>query len=235
MQISIQFVLNDEKINLDYRRLFLSYIKSLIQSENPELFERYYGDGQNTLKTFTFWVNMPGAVFYSDHIEIQNKIITLYISSTDTKILTYIFSAAIKRKKEKYPILNANYMNVLSVKTSNTKTNQKNEVVIKMLSPIVSRHHVKDEKDRYFLFNENDFDKTVRINMKNHLGCEENEVPQIEAVLGKKVIVKAFNTSIPSSLGIYKLSGRADLIQQLYLNGIGSRTAEGFGKFEIIS
>ena len=57
----------------------------------------------------------------------------------------------------------------------------------------------------------------------------------IEVVKGKKVVVPVFGRNTDASLGVYKIKGNPELLNVLYLSGMGVRRSEGHGKFEIVS
>lgn len=233
MKIEIGLELNQCELNLDYRRLFLSFIKSLLESEKEDVYEYYYDKNFNRAKNFTFWVKMMKPEFTDNCIKLQSNMVTLCISSSDIRFLTYIFNAAIKRKNTSYPIVNNGRMIVKKVKSFNTKTIKEEEIIVSMTSPLFSRFHEAGKKDMYYLYNEERFEENIKNNVIRKYGNIGNSF-FIEPVKGKKVIIKSFGTKIPSSLGIYKLKGDVNLLNELYLNGLSSKNGAGFGKFEII-
>ena len=51
----------------------------------------------------------------------------------------------------------------------------------------------------------------------------------------KKVMSHSFAPyKLQGSLGYFKLEGDKNLLNYLYLSGIGARCGEGFGKFEVV-
>ena len=50
----------------------------------------------------------------------------------------------------------------------------------------------------------------------------------------KKTVIKHYNQCLEASLGTFTLSGNIKLLTRLYSDGIGSRTAMGFGYFNVI-
>ena len=74
--------------------------------------------------------------------------------------------------------------------------------------------------------------ETIAYSMQTRFGTED--VPTIESIKTKKVIVKAYGTTIPASLGIFKITGSTRQLNELYLDGCGGRSSSGFGKFEIV-
>ena len=56
----------------------------------------------------------------------------------------------------------------------------------------------------------------------------------IVPIKGKKVVQCVFEHMIDANIGIYKLTGTPELLNFLYMAGLGCRRSEGHGKFEIV-
>ncbi len=231
MTIQIKISLGIGQLPLDYRRLILHFIKIILSSEDKEIYHKFYADGKNPRKPFTFWLVLPGAKFLDDKISLDKQEFTLNISSTDTKLLFILYNGF--KKVNQFKISEHNIATVKSVKVKEVKPIKDSQVIIKMLSPLVIRKHLKGEQDRYMLYNEDSFDEYFKINVSSQLTAGQN-APQILPLKCKKVIVKAFGTNIPASLGVFKLSGEPEVLQKLFLIGLGSKNSAGFGKFEVI-
>lgn len=233
MNLKLEFELGQEQLNLDYRRLGLSFIKHLIQEENVSEYERLYDKNSNLQKKYTFWMYLPNAKFTKDYIWIGEKRLELNISSTDPRFLTYLLNAALKKKNENYPTMKGGYMKLKKSQIVRTKEIHENDIIISMKSPIVVREHCENANDKYYIYNEQGFRHVLGQVLEKRFGDLAKDIV-LEPVKCKKVIVKAYGTNIPASLGIFKLSGNVRLLNDLYLNGIGSKNGAGFGKFEII-
>lgn len=232
MQLNIEMSLENCTMNLDWRRTILSYIKSLLEKEWPEYFEASYGQGRTEMKKMNFWSALPEPRFEKDSITLSEKRFRLYISSSDNKLLLHLNNAILKYGSQPYPIGFGNTMVVKGARIVQTKPIESEEIIVKMISPLVVRRHNRDEKDRYFLPNEAGFVENVEYSMQTRFGTAN--VPTIEPIKTKKVIVKAYGTTIPGSLGIFKITGSTKQLNELYLDGVMSRSSSGFGKFEII-
>lgn len=232
VQLNIEMSLENCAINLDWRRSMLSYIKNLLEKEWPEYFEDSYGQGRTGMKKMNFWGALPGPRFEKDRIILSEKRFRLYISSSDNKLLLHLHNAILKYGSQPYPIGFGNTMVVKGARIVHTKPIESEEIIVKMISPLVVRRHNRDEKDRYFLPNEEGFEENVVYSMQTRFGTED--VPTIEPIKTKKVIVKAYGTTIPASLGIFKITGNKRYLNELYLDGAGAKSSGGFGKFEII-
>lgn len=233
MQINVELLLRKKCFNYDWRRAILSFLKYLIKNENPELYQEYYGAGKTKIKNYTYWAFLPGAVFEKDYISLTEDKIKVSLSSSDTKFLMSLYNGMIRFKGQTYPLAKDNEMEIQSVKIKKVKEIEEEEIIINMLSPLVARCHYKDKPDRYYLFNEDGFDESIQQNMKTRFE-NKTELPTLEPIKCKKVIVKAFDAVIPASMGVFRLKGDVSQLNRLYLNGVGNKTGGGFGKFEII-
>ncbi|SER80090.1 CRISPR-associated endoribonuclease Cas6 [Lachnobacterium bovis] len=235
MKITMVFRLEKSEINKDWRRLFLSYLKARIEEENEEYFESMYSEGKTIQKPFCFWGFLPGLKFEDDVAKIQGHEVKFYVSSTDIKFLFMLNNACLKEKNKKYPLANKNYMCLVDSKISKTKEIDESEIIIKMLSPLVCRKHNREtNRDLYFLPEEEGFEETLNDILQKKF-YSSTDVPKIEVLKTKKVVIKAYSANIPSSLGVFRLKGNIAQLNELYLNGLGSKTASGFGKFELIN
>ncbi len=224
MTIKINVSLLEKNIPIDYRRLILHLIKSVIEKEDKSLFDKYYSD--TSKKPFTFWTKLIGAKFFENYISLEKNEITFCISTNNTKLAFVLYNGFKSIRKTSFEIGKTNKLFIENVKVIGEKEIVDNEIIINMLSPLVIRKHVKGEKDKYFLFNEDGFNEQF-------LYATENKI-EIEAVKCRKVIVKAYGTNIPSTLGIFKVKGDINSLKNAYLCGLGSKTSAGFGKFDII-
>ncbi len=231
MTIQIKLRLSGEEIPKDYRRLMLHFIKTVLESEDEKLFDEYYSKDSTIRKPFTFWANLGEAKFLENSILIQKKEITMYISSDNTKLSFLLYNGF--KRASKLTVGENGFAIVQSVKLRDEKEIRDGEIIINMLSPLVVRKHLKGDKDRYLLFNEDGFDEWFKTCISSQLKSGQT-LPEIVPIKCKKVIVQAYGTKIPSTLGIFKLSGDIEVLKKLYLIGMGSKNAAGFGKFEII-
>ena len=109
-----------------------------------------------------------------------------------------------------------------------------------MSSPIICRNHNRETlKDMYYSFERPEFEKYIKINIleqmeKERLDSSLLEGFKIQPVDGKKIIVKLYEKKIETSIGIFEVEGKTELLDYLYRAGIGSKKAMGFGLFEII-
>ncbi len=231
MTIKLKFINESRWLPKDYRRMCLHIIKGVLIKEDELLYQAYYDKNKVNKKPFTFWVNLSKSNFMKDEISLEGKELTLYISTIDTKLAFVIYNGF--KKSSTFPIGKNAVLQLDRVSVVNERPVQENEILVSMLSPLVVRNHEKGRKDRYYIANEDGFLEQIGINISNQLEPYE-DVPQIEVIKCKKVIVTSYGTNIPASLGVLKLSGNVQVLEKLRSIGLGSKTAAGFGKFKVI-
>ena len=106
-------------------------------------------------------------------------------------------------------------------------------VLVEIIPAYNSTGHPTDVRHSSVSF---EFDEYVVLNNPNsyiYLSPPQSKPPTAK-IKGKKVVVPAFGRLLDGNLGIYKLTGRPELLNFLYLAGAGSRCGEGHGKMEVI-
>jgi CRISPR-associated endoribonuclease Cas6 len=132
-------------------------------------------------------------------------------------------------------------MKIMDVKILPQYKINANEIVIKMLSPMVLREHNRETNiDRYIDCTCDDFVDMAKKNVQAQLSIFEMDESLLHSftivpVMPKKTVVTAFKYHIDVSLGVYKLTGQPELLNFLYHAGIGSRRSQGFGMFEVLA
>lgn len=238
MYIDCKFSLVNNKISKNYRSLILSYLKNAFQNSDANLYQKYYGD-RYSLKNFCFSVTLDNPKFNQGFITMDSNQIAIKLSIADISCGIDIYNALLNMKNQEYITLNNNSLTLTDVKLSNHKVITRNEILIKMLSPIVVRTHIGN-KNKYLSYNDDNFIECL----KKCIGYTLNEFVNIDmsnrnlkimCVSPKKTVVDAFGSKITANLGVYKIVADLDVINAMYQLGIGSRRSEGFGMFEIIA
>lgn len=224
MTVKIKINTKANVIPKDYRRLVLHFIKTALEKEDIELYQKYYAEGNTLKKPFTFWVSLPKCTFKDKDIVLEKNELTFYISTNETKLAFVLYNAF--KKITLLTIGKENQSTKIYVSLVKDKEIKEEEIIINMLSPLVIRNHTKGQKDKYYIYGEDGFLDLFNIIVGDFV--------EITAVKYKKVIVQAYGTNIPSSLGVFKLKGDIKTLEKLYLTGLGSKTSAGFGKFNII-
>lgn len=234
MKINISIELDNNELPIDWRRKMLSLIKQILKNQSPSLYEEFYEVGTNKIKPFTFWALFSESKFCADHIELSRNKFNLFISTTDLKLAFTLYEGAeYFQRISKHIKIKDIGLKIIDVNICETKKIIENEIIVNMLSPLVVKQHFKEQNDKYFLYNEENFNEIFKQCVGSQIKDIE-KVPEITVIKAKKVIVKAYGANIPASLGIFKLSGDIKILNQLYQMGMSSKNGAGFGKFEIV-
>jgi len=137
-----------------------------------------------------------------------------------------------------YPIA-GNSMKLTSIRMQNLQEIREEEIVIRMLSPlIVRRHDAENNNDTYYTCEMDGFQEALKENTaffidKMNLPVSTENF-SIQTIKGRKVVVPVFGRNTDASLGVFKLTGSVQLLNVLLLAGLGARRSEGHGKFEVV-
>ncbi len=237
-QLKLHFSLDNNFLPKDMERLMVSFLKASAQKEGQDFYDSLFAKGRSVMKSYTFSCFLPGAAFLKDRIEMAQPEFMMFFSDADLEELIHFYNAFLKMKFASYPV-EKNTMKLTWVSMQNMKEIEDSEVVVKMLSPLLLRQHdAQTNRDRYCLYSDADFSDVLYKNTAYRL--ESMSLPysmdgfSIQPIKGKKVVVPVFGRLLDGNLGIYKLTGRPELLNFLYLAGLGSRCGEGHGKLEVI-
>lgn len=240
MKLLLEFELDKDQIENDYRRLFMHFFKSCIDSANHGKYYDNYYDGTRT-KNFTFAVFMDKPTFEPDKILLSSNRIKL-LFSTSEKMTGFIFySSFLEKKYKKYPMAKENFMILKNVKKLDEENIISKKILVKMNSPLVIRQHQKDmNKDFYYSYQQEEFEKIAKEVINYQL--EQEGFPReyrenfsIIPIKCRKVIVKHYSCKIEATLGNLLLEGNPVILNYLLQAGVGSRKSEGFGMMELLA
>lgn len=237
-QLKLLFELENPVLPKELDRLFVSFLKAAVQSYSQEWFEQLYDKSRSIIKNYTFSYYLPNAKFSADRILLGEKHFTMFFSDCNLGELILFLNAFKTMQYKNYP-LSGNTMRLNEIKLQQRKKITDTEIVVKMQSSLIARKHCSENNtDYYYTYNQPEFGVTVKENVRVFLeksgisvSCEEFS---IVAVKGKKAVVPVFGRNTDTNLGIYKLTGKPELLNLLYLAGIGARRSEGHGKFEVL-
>lgn len=240
MKLTLNFLLAKNSIKQDLRRALLSFFKFTLSAHNPDLYEQLYGPGKTVQKPFAFSIGLDKPVFTKEGITLNSPFMEVNLITNAYSLGIDLYNNFLQAKEKKFKLTDNNTMTLKQVRITNQPHIVQNSILVKMRSPLVVRQHEKNVTDKYFQYCDEDFTPKLKICLQQELThCTELNVSmddfKIEVIKGKKVFVKAFNLVIPASLGIYRLSGPAEVLDALYQSGLGSRRSEGFGVFELLS
>jgi len=224
MKLKLKFKLDNKNIHVEYRKFFISYFKYCLSDVDQKYFDEYYNNTNK--KNFTFSVYIPNSKKINEEFfQSSEDIITLNMSFLDER-QGYLFYACFVRQINKYFNIPNNRIQLISVDKMGEKTDFKDCVLVKTLSPICLVEHNK---------NNNKLDYYYSIEHKDYLDILKNKIGvDIQNIELKKTIVKHYDIYLECTSGIFILNGHPNKIKQLYKSGIGNKTGQGFGMIEIL-
>lgn len=238
IHFKLQFKLEKNFLPCGIDKLIVSFLKAATMNYDEKLYNKLYDKSKSIIKQYTYSYYLPGAKFKDDKIELDKKEFSLFFSDSNQKELLHFFNAFQTMKFKQYPMQN-NSMQLISISLRELDEIKDNEIVIKIQSPLlVRKHNLEDNSDIYYTCNMEGFEEALKDNVrifveKTGLDISTDDF-SVQVIKGKKVVVPVFGRNTDASIGIYKLSGSCDLLNILYLAGIGVRRSEGHGKFEIV-
>lgn len=237
-QYKLTFTLENNQLPREMDRLIVSFLKSSAQACSQSFYEKLYDKSRSIIKGYTYAYYLPGAKFHKDRIELAEEKFSLFFSDVDQMELLSFFNGFQIMKYRDYPIV-GNSMKLTSIRIQYFREIKEEEIVIKMQSALIVRRHDSEQNtDIYYTSEMEGFEEALRENIEFFLKKMNLPVTtknfSVQAIKGKKVVVPVFGRNTDASLGIFKLTGSAELLNMLLLSGLGSRRSEGHGKFEVI-
>lgn len=238
-QYKLTFKLEKKCLPRTYDKIFVSFLKASAQAYTTEFYNGLYDKSKSIIKNYTFSCYLPGAKFLEEQIMLDRNEFTLFFSDADPIELLQFFNGFQMMKYKKYP-MNGNFMELVSIHMQQMHEIKENEIVIRMQSPLLVRRHDADHNtDRYYTYDMEEFNDVLKENVLFFLKKTVRNISaddfSIQVIKGKKVVVPILGRNTDASLGVYKLTGSAELLNLLYLAGIGVRRSLGRGKWEVIA
>ena len=112
-------------------------------------------------------------------------------------------------------------------------------IKIRTLTPIIAKEQTEDKKTIYYSPQDVRFIRRVReaFESKYEACCETKPQSSIDILPvkgGKKIVTKYKDTWITAYHGIFQLYGEPEHLQFMYDVGLGAKTSQGFGMFDVI-
>lgn len=240
MRLIISLTLDRPDLPVDYRPMFLSLIKKGLSEYSELSFNKLYKDKDPIIKPFTFCVNLSKPAFENSIIKLADNNVSLIISTYDYEYFILLYNSLLIQKLKPHPVAFNNSIQILSIKTAFIEPISRNEITIKLRSPLVVReHNESDNTDKYLDYSSENFKNKLKelvIAEGERLGFNSvfYESFEIEEIDPKRTVVTSFGCKINSSLGVFRIKGDPMLLNYLYCAGIGSRRSQGFGMFDIV-
>lgn len=235
MRYEVCFKLERKEIINDYRRKFISYIKSILEKYDGEIKDKFYKT--NSEKDFSFSVYFKSEKFTEEKIYLKSNEIKLFISIYSLEDSLYFTNAMLGSIHKKY-LVGDNEMEVIKIRPLQEKKIIKEEVIFKTMSSIAIREKLTDKKSWYHDFDEKGL-KVLKKNLVNNLS-EKFPVKYLEEISIypyeiRRTVIKNYGIKFPVSMGIFKVEGKKEILDYLYKTGIGSKSSAGFGMVDILS
>lgn len=239
MRLKCDFQMSTDWLVKDYRRIFMSLIKSVFVEYDSVLYASLYGTEEQKRKVnkpFTFSVRFPHfKSIEGGKIYCESKLSLLFSSDDETLVIAFYNGLRARSEiiiGENYPII----FNVENIQLLPLMKIQANKVLFRTVSPILVNdkgHNLeylsptKPEFSRAFKFIISEQAKAFEIL------CTASMV-EFEINSMKRLPVTHYNQTMTSWLGEFILKAPANVLQLVYDTGIGVRRSQGFGMLEIV-
>ncbi len=243
MRIRVEYETKKEGLPLEYRRKYISYLKSAIEDYNQDLLAALYG-GSSTHKPFCFSLYfLPEVKVAKEGVFLFSKRFLATFTTPDVLMGVHLVNALMGRRNRWLPLADwDNQIKILSLTKMPEYPIVNNTVAFKILSPIVIRDHdEKTRKDWYLTWEDQDFEQVWKRNLQSELRNVFNqdvrrdvEALRIKPVHLGKTVMLTYNIYIPGTIGTFVLEGEKYLLEYLYKSGVGSRRSMGFGCLDVI-
>lgn len=224
-------------IPVNYNYYVQSAIFKILADENSDYAEYLHNiaDGSKTrYKFFTFGSLIGKSHFYNKTLYYEGGI-KLEIRSVSNEFLQVLANS----------ILNGNKLCIgkhcLSIKDVDIRGYTVPDTLLKIrtLTPIVAKKQTEDNHTEYYSPQDVRFIKRIRETFENKYNVfvgqvQHSSIDILPLNVGKKVVTKYKNTWITAYHGTFEICGSTECLQFLYDVGLGVKTSQGFGMFEVI-
>ena len=231
MIVNITAKLTKPTLPLDYRPALVSLLKSVLSRHYPEKYSNYYESGP-TQKSFTFSVALKKPQFKKEQILLSESSLKISISSSEEMDVLLFYNAFQKSKGLEHPLADENVLTIDTVELQAVPSIYGSTAIIKFLSPLVVREHLRGSPDKYYVSGEGDFEACLKKIVSKQLGTEVELA--LTPIAPRKTVVTAFGTKIRASIGTFQIDAGPEVLNCLLRGGIGSRRSEGFGHFTVV-
>ena len=240
MELVVYFKLDHPYLEKAYQSTFYSFLKQVLDEEDHEKYLELFGKKDAKIKQFCFYIHLSYPTFQRDLIQLEDSLVEMHIRSYDEIELYQFYNAFLSSfKKHRVFPMNLNEARIVRVKLRPLDEIQESTLYIKFLSPLIVKEHFEENnKSIYYTYQDEGFLEKLRTIIRNVSESLEYsfDVENLELmpVNPKKTVVSIYGIQIPVSIGSYILKGNKDLLNFLYLKGMGNLSGSGFGAFKII-
>jgi CRISPR-associated endoribonuclease Cas6 len=234
VRITLNYEISPDIIPKNYGRGFISLIKKLIEKTDPLLFNDFYN--QHKLKPFTFGTYFPRLQGNENDKLKVGELVKLNFSTSSIQLATNIYNGFLKVKEHKWQN-NGNSIDFKPVRAflqPNRKID-KEEILVKTLSPLLVNN--LGDSNKFLLPGENGFNEglefSVRQCAKDFLDDESDFPFEFEVKTRKRRVIYHYE-KMPSTIGLFTLKSKAEILQMIYDIGLGVHRSQGFGMMEVV-
>ena len=218
MRMKLYFILENNKMPIDYRRSIISFIKLSLSEYSEKVFKKYYNQKDNIIKPYAFSVFFRQPEFCEKEIILNNKQFEMNMTIESYETAINMYNAFNHQKNKKFSI-NQNSWVLQNIVLIPEKEIKDNKIVIKFQAPLCVRKR-EENKDYYYSFENEKFEETLKMNVKEQLkitniSLESVDTLKITPIKAKKVIIKFYEKQIECSTGIFALEGDIELLSYL--------------------
>ncbi|MEO0115375.1 MAG: CRISPR-associated endoribonuclease Cas6 [candidate division WOR-3 bacterium] len=261
MRIKVNFSPSVSFLVRDYRRYFISFLKTIFTSQG--IYDDLYDEKKAKPFSFSIWF---GEDFRTDDEKITlGENLSLVFSSGDPRILAAFYNGTLDLKKKEEEIsLGEGKLVVQDISLLPHCKIFSNQVLFKTIGISVLTDpsaSAKDFKQWYLLPTEDlawfnkvlkerikgrykylkNEDKEFNLEFKN-LTDSEFQILKAGCLIGlkfdkpiKETLVEHYDGYVRGFRGVFWLSGESEILQFIYDYGFGVRTGQGFGLLDIIT
>lgn len=236
MEIKIKFNLEDNSIPLDYRRIFISFIKKSIESYSEKAYASLFEEEENKRKPYTFSIYLPLKKIDGEKIILKDNFVIMNFSISDMYLGVKMFQGFLNFKEKDFNYKDLS-LKITEVALKPERQINTNKISIKFESPMVIQKHSYDS-DFFFSYLHKGYSDVLKEIIKNQIESMGLDYSldgfEIIKKRPKKTVVRFYEKQIECSLGEFMLKGDKDLLKWLHVSGMGSKTSSGFGKFKVL-
>ena len=240
MRITVEFLLNEDTIDKDKNRIFVSILKNSLKNYDDYIYRKMFESGP-VRKTYTFSLYMRDAKFTKDKILIPDKKILFKLSTADLEDAIHLYNSLLQNINKTFTV-KENVLKLNRVNIDKEKRIYDEQAVFTSLSPIIARKHEGSNKDTwYFSINEEE-GKTVLLNnlkiqLSEKFGQERTfdiEDVKIEVLNNKEVKVKNYGIVVIGNLCKLRICAKPYILEHIYKSGLGGHKNMGFGMLDLL-
>lgn len=240
MRIIAEFLLEQNRIDKDKNRIFISILKSCLESYDEKIY-RYFFERGAIRKSYCFALYMKDAEFTKDRIIIPNKKIIFRLSTSNLEDSIHLYNSLIQNNKKTYKV-KENVIKIIKINIEREKKIYDNQATFITLSPVVSRKHEGDNKKTWYYSLNNDEGKillldNLKIQLLEEFGQDRildiDEV-KIDVLTNKEVKVKNYGIEVLGNLCKLKIYAKSYILEYIYKSGVGSKRSSGFGMLDLV-